>query len=500
MTGCLDGTMGPDGTPKAMQIKKFESKLWPIGLALLLLPACGNNGGGGSDGGGGGSGGGTDGGSASSGSDGADDESGGEPDPDPIEMPDEHGGRCGGDIFGWQTPCFIEEAIAEANDRGPIPGAHGDGEHTYRSLCCEGQPPFEVADAGCEGYCMLEQCEAARADHISRCDTCLLGNCGFDMTDCLAGGDHTQTYVCLAPLGGGSYTLTTACSAHNNEVRNPDGTFFFLEDPNLPGNDPPICNPPANLELEPPRGLGQFSAFEGEGTMARVSWSMGDSGGEEVSDDIGVLFEYGVFPCAEPSGDCLELGALELTLPTTTAMGMTITNARLSVVSIDEAPVLERGERFRYPEGAIRVLMQAHVNGFPLVLTGTNVGSPTGRVAPQGDQFSLSGLRFEFADSAISAALEIEIQGQYDARRPSAQITRSTEPTSCNEPITLRATSWDDDQDPLTHRWWVRDIGTFTGPLLDLVLPAGEYDVMLTSMDPSGLFDSEVMRYVRRCG
>lgn len=143
--------------------------------------------------------------------------------------------------------------------------------------------------------------------------------------------------------------------------------------------------------------------------------------------------------------------------------------------------------------------MQAHVNGFPLVLTGTNVGSPSGRVSPEGDQFSLSGLRFEFADSVIAAALEIEIQGHYDARRPNAQITRSTAPESCKEPVTLLATSWDSDQDPLTHSWWVRDVGSFTGPLLEVVLPAGEHDVMLTARDPSGLVDSTNLRYARTC-
>lgn len=463
--------------------------VWPF-LALLLLPACGDDGGGGSGGGGGTDGGG---GTAGDGGSGADDESGIQP-----PVPDEHGDQCGGDVFGWETRCLVEELEAVASDRGDIPRVPPTGAETQRALCCEGQPSIETADAGCQGYCMLELCEAALVDHINRCDICLLRNCGFDMTDCLDGGAHTQTYACFAPVGGNSYTLTTSCSAINNEPRNPDGTFFFLQDPS-PLDDPPICDPTDDLELDPPRGLGQFTASAGEGTVARVSWSLGDMSGEESSDDLEVLFQYGIMPCATPSIDCLELTALELTLPITTAMGMTITNARLSVVAVDGAPVLERGERFSYPQGAIHVLMQAQVNEFPLVLTGTNVDSPSGRVSPEGDQFSLSGLRFEFKDSVISAALEIEIQGQYEARRPNAQITRSTAPESCDEPVTLLATSWDSDQDALTHTWWVRDIGSFTGPLLEVVLPAGEHDVMLTSRDSSGLVDSETLRYDRTC-
>jgi hypothetical protein len=479
-------------------MQSSKTMMWPFVGLFLLLPACGDDGGGGSSGGGGG--GGTDdgGGTGGDGDSGADDESGDGSPPDPG--PNEHGDQCGGDVRGWETRCLVEELEAVASDRGEIPGVPPTGEHTQRALCCEGQPSVETADAGCHGYCMLELCEAALADHISRCDTCLGRNCGFDMTDCLDGGAHTQTFACLAPLGGNSYTLTASCSAINNEKRNPDGTFFFLQQPlNDTNDDPDICMPPDNLELDPPRGLGQFTASAGEGTVARVSWSLADMSGEESSDDLEVLFQYGIMPCATPSSDCLELTALKLTLPTTTAMGMTITNARLSVVAIEDAPVLERGERFSYPEGTIRVLMQAHVNGFPLVLTGTNVGSPSGRVSPEGDQFSFSGLRFEFVDSVITAALEIEIQGQYDARRPNAQITRSTAPESCDEPVTLLATSWDSDQDALSHTWWVRDIGSFTGPLLEVLLPAGEYDVMLTSRDPSGLVDSATLRYARTC-
>jgi hypothetical protein len=145
------------------------------------------------------------------------------------------------------------------------------------------------------------------------------------------------------------------------------------------------------------------------------------------------------------------------------------------------------------------VLLQAHVDGFPLVLSGWNAGMPQGRLSPAGDQLSLTDLQFELEDSVITAALEIAIQGQYDARRPNAQITLTTAPTSCSEPVTLLATSWDEDEDPLEHAWWIRDVGNLEGPLVEAVLPAGEHDVMLTSFDPSGLFDTQTLRYVRVC-
>lgn len=360
---------------------------------------------------------------------------------------------------------------------------------------------MRTADSGCDRVCIQEVCEAAKIDHMNRCEKCAWFDCGFDMSDCLDGRTHNQTVTCARPVQlPYGYTLTASCSAFNNEHRNADGTFAFFEQPtNDPTNDPPFCGTLDNIEHEPPRGLGQYTGSASQGTVARVTWSMAAAGGEEMSEELDVLFQYGITPCAAPSGDCLELAALELTLPTTTALGMTITNARLAVVSIDEAPVIERGEHFRFSEGVIRVLMQAYVDGFPLVLSGTNVGNPSGRLSPAGNQFSITDLRFVFEDSAIAAALEIEIQGQYDARRPNAQITQLTTPTTCDEPASLLATSWDDDQDPLTHTWWVRDVGTFSGPLLELALPAGTYDVMLTSQDPSGLFDTETLRYARRC-
>jgi len=268
---------------------------------------------------------------------------------------------------------------------------------------------------------------------------------------------------------------------------------------NIPATDPPVCMPTGGLELEPPRGLGQYKGEEGEGTVARVTWSMVGSGGEEQSEELDVDLQYAIVPCSAPSGECMELTGLDLVLPETQVLGMTITQARLTVVAVAEAPMMERGEYFRFSDRSVRVLMEAHVDGYRLLLSGWNAGTPRGRLSPAGDQLSLTDLSFEFEDSVITATLEIGIQGQYDARRPNAQITHLTAPTSCQEPVTLLATSWDDDSDPLTHRWWIKDVGTFFGPSVEIVLPTGEHHVILTSRDPSGLFDTETLRYARRC-
>jgi hypothetical protein len=306
-------------------IRNDTMMMWPVLGLFLNLPACGD------DGGGGGGGGGTDGGegTAGEGGSGADDESG-EP---PAEPPNPNGGQCGGEVLGWETECLVQDVVAEADDRPEIPGLPPEGGSTLQALCCEGHPSVATADAGCHGYCMVEICEAALVDHFNRCEACLVPNCGFDVTDCLDGGAHTQIVACLNPGMWDSYTLTTSCSAINNQSRNPDGSFSFLEQPlNDTMTDPDICDGTANLELDPPRGLGQYKASASDGTLARLTWSMGEMTGEERSEErseeLDVRFEYGIMPCSTPSNDCMELTALELSLPPTDALGMTITKAR----------------------------------------------------------------------------------------------------------------------------------------------------------------------------
>ena len=476
-----------------MQTKIQGWIVGPWSFILTLTIACNGDSGGES-----GSGAGTDGASTGDeGAEGADGESGELQPPEP----DEQGDQCGSDVFGWQTSCQVQDITAIASDKGEIPGIPPAGEHTIRTLCCEGRPSVSTADDGCEDICQLELCEAAKFDHIKRCNSCGPFDCGFDMSNCLAGGAHNQIVSCLTPLQiPFSYTLTATCSAINNEQRNPDGSFFFLEDPNIVENDPPICTPPDNREHEPPRGLRQYRASAALGTVARVTWTIAEVGGQEQSDELDVRFEYAITPCPAPSGECMALTTLELTLPPTDLLGMTVTQARLDVVAVREAPMIEHSESFGFADGALEVLMQAHVDGIPLVVSGRNTGNPHGHLSPAGDQLSLTDLRFEFDDGVLSAALEVEIHGQYDARRPNAQITPLTTASSCGEPMSWLATSWDDDGDPLTHRWWIRDVGTFEGPLLERVLPPGLLEVTLTSQDPSGRFDTETLRYDHKCG
>ena len=294
---------------------------WPRWIVMSALCACGGDDGGGTAGGTeGGTEGGTAGGTADGTADGSD-ESGGDL-PPPGSDRDPNGDQCGGDVNGWQTTCLVDSVTAATSDMGPILGAPPVGASTGRFLCCEGRPTIETADHGCDGICQLEVCEAAKLAHMNRCESCGPFDCGFDMSNCLAGSPHDQLVLCAMPIQlPFSYTLTANCEASNNEVRNPDGSFHFLDQPvNDPMNDPPFCMPSSELGLDPPAGLGQFAGSASTGTKARVTWSLADADGEQQSEALDADFEYALVPCAGPAGECLQITSLLLTLPTTEAL------------------------------------------------------------------------------------------------------------------------------------------------------------------------------------
>lgn len=418
----------------------------------------------------------------------------------PGDQPDAHGDQCGSDVFGWETPCFINSATVQKSQNGntqdiPVPFT----DATHGQLCCEGKPSIATADQGCEDICMREACEAARIDHMSQCDACGPWDCGFDMSNCLAGGSHDQTIACLWPLGVGQYTLTVECDAMNNAVRNEDGSFNWIEDPNDTSNDRDLCNTPMNLEHDTFGALAQYSGSSSTGTTARVEWSLGASGGIESADEVDVEFGYGLVPCNGLDDLCLSVRTLKLSLPTTEVLGMTITGAQLIATSFQREPTIERGEDFSFPAESIEVILRAEVDGNLLVLTGHNMDTATGQLAPAGDSFSLSDLRFGFEDSILSATLEVNIQGGYDEHAPTALIQRMAAPSACAEPVVFAAASYDADDEPLEHRWWVPGMGSFSGPLLEVALPAAQSRVVLTSFDPSGRFDIEGLTYTRSC-
>lgn len=404
-------------------------------------------------------------------------------------------------VFGWETPCLVADRVVMASDRGEIPGVTPSGALTTRPLCCEGSPSVTTADQGCEDICILEACEAARIDHINRCTKCGAFNCGFDMSDCLSSPQSVQTVICLEPLTlPHQYTLTAVCSAFNNQGRNDDGSFLFLQHPvNNIDDDPLFCNGPEGQGVKPPRGLGQFSVREGAGSVALVTWTLEDLDGEEQSDQIDAHLEYGVIPCSTTMGNCVELASLVLTLPTTQVLGMTVANASLQVISVEEAPEIAAGGSIQYSEGALGILLRAQVDGTPLILAGYNSGNVSGLLAPEDDVFSLTGLRFEFDDGVISAMLEADVHGHYEVRAPTAEITLMPPSPICSDPVTFLATSWDPDLDIMSHRWWIEDVGTFHGSDLEVALGPGAYTIVLTTEDSTGSWDTETLYYTRSC-
>jgi len=79
----------------------------------------------------------------------------------------------------------------------------------------------------------------------------------------------------------------------------------------------------------------------------------------------------------------------------------------------------------------------------------------------------------------LEARLSLELTANYTARPPE--------------------TSNDLDGGPLHHRWWsnIGDLGE--GPLLEKVLPAGPYFIVLTTFDGQGKFSTDNLELDRQC-
>lgn len=368
----------------------------------------------------------------------------------------------------------------------------------FGAACCEGLASDKSADAACVELCQRKVCEKARANHLALRTSFCAGGCGFSMSACMTGEWHEQTldYFLAADQ---KYWLQARCIGAENNESMTDDVFDWRERPNdLPLNNPRMCKGTEDSEKDTSVVILDDLATEDAGTVAAVTWATASSSGREDSQDLAVRFGYDVIDC-EDQERCLDLGVLEVSLPATTVQGIALENVNLSVYQVDAQPVLSSAGAFSFAPGTVHAILSAVAGGVPLVLTGTNRGRAQGQISPAAGVVTLSGLSFGYSDSEIAADLRLDLVGRHVHRGPTSVIAPVDVPSSCDDPVTFRAASFDPDGQTPAHVWWIPGRLVSAGPTLEVVLADGEHTVGLLSRDPDGHIDAVAVPYTRSC-
>ncbi len=436
--------------------------------------------------------------------DGVDDGSGDEGTP-PLPQ---YGDECGPSVpLGWETVCRASSTNREYTN--PLMQTVIELENEFEEfapLCCEGMPSFQEADSGCEDLCLERLCGNALDTHLwfaaEAAPGCLNDadpNCGFDMEACLAGTVHEQIIDDpnddLDPV---DYFLEVSCSAMNVSDRSVTGTWDWLEFPdNETDNDPPVCSPPPGMGAAPGARQEDFSASESAGTQAVLSWDFGELGGIESSEALMVDLGYGLVPCRSGASLCIDLRKLDISVSDIHAQGLHLSRAHLALQEIPSVPIEVVGGHFTVPDGALRFLLSANVDGMPIVLGGTNDGTVDGRMSEEG--LTLSGLRFGYQDPLFAATVQVEIESAHHASKPSSTISVLQAPLDCNEPVVFGATTDEPDGEAVSYQWWLPPHAIGSSQAVEAVLPAGHHAVLLVTQDESGRSDATALNYRRSC-
>lgn len=363
---------------------------------------------------------------------------------------------------------------------------------------------MEAADQACAERCQAQACKAAQSNHfdlangIEGVHYCFNSdNCGFDMDACLTGDWHRQRIRSIVYYA--DYWMRTQCdNARTNETFT-NGIFDWHEIPdNDPSNDPSMCSQPGDSSKDPGIAFGDDFAVHTSGMTAAVTWTLGGSTYAESAQGAALQLSYDLHDCAT-NARCLDLAGLSLSLPSTMVQGLLLQNTHLSVYQADVKPTLQSSGAFSYPPGTLHAIISTSAAGIPIVLRGSNSSTATGMLAPGSNAMTLSGLKFDYSDSAIAAQLQIDIVGEYVERGPTAVIVPHDVPRACTDPVTFRAASSDPDSQSLTHFWWVPDTLVDTGSTMSIVLGSGTHTIALISKDTAGRLDAAAIQYTRTC-
>lgn len=238
-------------------------------------------------------------------------------------------------------------------------------------------------------------------------------------------------------------------------------------------------------------------ASQSAGTNAILMWDFGEIGGIESSDALSVDLGYRLTPCRNGASLCIDFRRLDVSVSDIVAQGLHLSHAHLSLEEAPASPIEVVAGRFTVPDGALRFLLSADVDGIPIVLAGTNDGATAGRMTAEG--LTLSGLRFSYEDPLFAATVQIEVESAHYASKPRSTISVLDAPLDCDEPVVFSVVTDEPDGEAVSYQWWLPPFTLGSDDTVEAVLAAGTHPVLLMTRDASGQTDATALRYRRSC-
>jgi hypothetical protein len=184
--------------------------------------------------------------------------------------------------------------------------------------------------------------------------------------------------------------------------------------------------------------------------------------------------EYTVLPCEETSARCMRIDKLSARLREAgTGFGMTVT-----LVEPSSMLTMSTGGRFEAPSGALLFDVRYDWDRDRAVLVRqANTQPVDGYVDVTNGSIDLPLV----ATSRTDGSAFLSLYGDLVNTQPVPEIAVGS--GSAWNRITLRASTFDAESDPVTHSWMIPGVGTWQGDFVEVELPIGGHPVILYADD-----------------
>lgn len=433
------------------------------------------------------------------------------------------------DASASEIQCLVEEYRYESNANVLEPIMEEGVNVPGLPACCEVCAVEDTADDACEAMCKHQLCERAQDEHYvigEELGECLGSSCGFSFESCMSTELlHVQWFTLdEAPFPEGpSYGLRAQCQASALDPVRPDGLFRYLEglgtipgaggglasvedvvgycqdklrndtdggtthsgdagadagtgdtepggEPSEPPPRPPGCGPHAEQRfwVRPTNNFGTWNDDStGLGVDGEASHPVTVTGG-------GIA--YTMLPCpAADDSRCLRID--QLSVRVSPPDGNVVVG--LGLVEASALMPLSQAGHFDVPPGALRLAVRYEHDDRETLAMAWNHEAVRGHVDAQEGLLRLPGITASSGDGAALARMSLH--ATLVNTQPATTILQSDR-AAWNR-VSLTAQTFDAESDPITHRWMIPKVGTWTGDHIEVELPAGRHVVILRADD-----------------